>query len=80
MDETKNLINNDFKDVMLNRHSYRKFQAGVTISREEISEMLEETISAPSACNLQSWHFVVCDDAAGKDQQRSGKDQGRRHL
>lgn len=71
MDETKNLVNNDFKDIMLNRHSYRKFQKDVVISREEISEMLEEAISAPSACNLQSWHFVVCDDAKGKEKAHS---------
>ncbi|GEO65061.1 nitroreductase [Companilactobacillus nantensis] len=33
--------------------------------------MLEEAISAPSACNLQSWHFVVCDDAKGKEKAHS---------
>jgi Nitroreductase len=71
MDETKNLVNNDFKDIMLNRHSYRKFQSDVKIPREEISEMLEEAITAPSACNLQSWHFVVCDDAEGKAKAHS---------
>lgn len=71
MDETKNMVNNDFKDIMLNRHSYRKFKTDVKISREEINEMLEETLSAPSACNLQSWHFVVCDDEEGKKKARS---------
>ncbi len=71
MDETKNLVNNDFKDIMFDRHSYRKFQSDVKISREEISEMLEETITAPSACNLQSWHFVVCDDEEGKKKAHS---------
>ena len=71
MDETKNMVNNDFKDIMLNRHSYRKFKTDVKISREEINEMLKETLSAPSACNLQSWHFVVCDDEEGKKKARS---------
>ena len=71
MDETKNLVNNDFKDIMLNRHSYRKFQSDVKIPREEFSEMLEEAITAPSSCNLQSWHFVVCDDAEGKAKAHS---------
>ncbi|GAB5056675.1 nitroreductase family protein [Companilactobacillus alimentarius] len=71
MDETKNLVNNDFKDIMFDRHSYRKFQSDVKIPREEISEMLEETITAPSACNLQSWHFVVCDDEEGKKKAHS---------
>ena len=71
MDATRNLVNNDFKDILLNRHSYRKFKSDVKISREEISEMLEETITSPSACNLQSWHFVVCDDKEGKEKARS---------
>ncbi|WP_157023289.1 nitroreductase family protein [Companilactobacillus ginsenosidimutans] len=71
MDATKNLVNNDFADIMLNRHSYRKFKSDVKISREEISEMLEEATTAPSACNLQSWHFVVCDNAEGKEKAHS---------
>lgn len=71
MDETRNMVNNDFKDIMLNRHSYRNFKKDVKISREELSEMLEEAITAPSACNLQSWHFVVCDDAEGKQKAHS---------
>lgn len=72
MDATKkNLVNNDFSDIMLNRHSYRKFKKDVKISNEEISEMLEEAISAPSACNLQSWHFVVCNTPEAKEKAHS---------
>lgn len=72
MDATKiNLVNNNFSDIMLNRHSYRKFKKDVKISNEEISEMLQEAISAPSACNLQSWHFVVCNTKESKDKAHS---------
>lgn len=71
MDETKKLVNNNFEDVMLNRHSYRTFDKDVKISNEEISEMLKEAISAPSACNLQSWHFVVCNTPEAKAKARS---------
>ena len=71
MDATKNLVNNDFSDIMMNRHSYRKFKTDFKISREEISEMLEEATTAPSACNLQSWHFVVCDNEEGKKKAHS---------
>lgn len=61
MDATqKNIVNNDFTDIMTNRHSYRKFQKDVKITNEEISEMLDEALTAPSACNLQSWHFAIC--------------------
>lgn len=67
----KNLVNNDFSKIMFDRHSYRKFKKDVKISNEEISEMLEEAITAPSACNLQSWHFVVCNTPESKAKARS---------
>jgi len=71
MSTTNNLVNNEYTDVMLNRHSVRKFQKGVQISRDEIMDMLKEATTAPSACNLQSWHFVVCDDEAGLKKAHS---------
>ena len=49
------IINNDFHDVLTGRHSVRRFDPSVKISREEMTEMLKETITAPSACNLQAW-------------------------
>ncbi|WP_125769117.1 nitroreductase family protein [Companilactobacillus furfuricola] len=71
MDATeKKLVNNDFADIMLNRHSYRKFKKDVKISDEEITQMLKESLSAPSACNLQSWHFVVCNTPESKQKAR----------
>ncbi|WP_125604700.1 nitroreductase family protein [Lapidilactobacillus bayanensis] len=62
------LVNNDFADVMLNRHSVRKFDPSVKISRDELQEMIAQATTAPSACNLQSWHFVVIDTPEGKEQ------------
>ncbi|GKS81454.1 NAD(P)H-dependent quinone reductase [Ligilactobacillus pabuli] len=59
-------VNNDFSDVVLNRHSVREFEPNVKISRDELQQMIAETIQAPSACNLQSWHFVVVDTPEGK--------------
>ena len=47
--------NNNFGDVLLNRHSVRHFDKTVKIPREELREMIKETITAPSACNLQAW-------------------------
>jgi len=55
------IINNDFHDVLTGRHSVRRFDPSVKISHEEMTEMLKETITAPSACNLQAWKFVVVD-------------------
>lgn len=59
-------VNNDFHDIMMNRHSVRRFDPAVKIPRSEITAMLKESISAPSACNLQSWKFVVVDTDQGR--------------
>ncbi|MFC6180767.1 nitroreductase family protein [Lactiplantibacillus daowaiensis] len=60
------MVNNDFSDVVFNRHSVRQFDPSVKISRDEIQEMIAEAAKAPSACNLQSWHFVVIDTPEAK--------------
>lgn len=70
MDTTKNdtITNNDFKDVMFNRHSVRQFDPTVKIDREELQAMIKEATTAPSACNLQSWHFTVVDTPDAKER------------
>lgn len=60
------IVNNDFSDVMFNRHSVRQFDPEVKIDRAELQAMIKDATSAPSACNLQSWHFVVIDTPDGK--------------
>lgn len=62
------LVNNDLADVIFNRHSVRSFDPKFKIPREEIQEMLTEAATAPSACNLQSWHFVVIDSPEAKER------------
>lgn len=64
------MVNNDFSDVMLNRHSVRQFDPSVKIERSELKTMIQEAVHAPSACNLQSWHFVVIDTPAAKAKLR----------
>lgn len=64
-------IKNDFADVLLNRHSVRHFDPVIKISRQEMQEMIGEAITAPSACNLQPWRFLVIDTEEGKDKLRS---------
>ncbi|CAM3161207.1 nitroreductase family protein [Lactiplantibacillus plajomi] len=65
---TKKLVNNDFSDIVFNRHSVRKFDPSVKISRDELQTMIAEATTAPSACNLQSWHFVVIDTPEAKEK------------
>ncbi|MBP2057095.1 nitroreductase [Lactobacillus colini] len=62
------IINNDFHDVLTGRHSVRRFDPKVKISRDEMKEMLAETITAPSACNLQAWKFIVVDTQEGRSK------------
>lgn len=60
------IVNNDFHQILTERHSVRRFDPTVKISRAEIKEMLQETITAPSACNLQAWKFIVVDTDEGR--------------
>lgn len=62
------IINNDFHEVVTGRHSVRRFDPSVKISRDEMKEMLAETITAPSACNLQAWKFIVVDTPEGREK------------
>ncbi len=59
--------NNNFEDIVYNRASIRVFDENVKISHEEMLEMINKAVKAPSAVNLQPWRFVVVDTPAGKD-------------
>ena len=67
----RELVNNDLQDVMFNRHSVRQFDKSVKIDNAELQEMVAEATSAPSACNLQSWHFVVVNSETGREKAKS---------
>lgn len=64
----KSLVNNDFADIVFNRHSVRLFDSTVKITRKELQAMIAEATTAPSACNLQSWHFVVVDTPEAREK------------
>lgn len=59
---------NDFNKIVLERRSVKIYDPEVTISREEMSEMLAEASRAPSAINMQPWRFLVIDSAEGKEK------------
>ncbi|MCY8098335.1 nitroreductase family protein [Bacillus atrophaeus] len=46
-------------DVLQQRASVKEYDKNATISKEEMTELLELTTKAPSAWNLQHWHFTV---------------------
>ncbi|MBA2874221.1 nitroreductase family protein [Thermaerobacillus caldiproteolyticus] len=57
----------DFFTVVDERQSIRKYDPTVTISKEELSDIIKTACKAPSAWNLQHWHFVVI---RGKEAQQ----------
>ncbi|WP_243290751.1 nitroreductase family protein [Bacillus sp. FJAT-47783] len=50
----KNLI-----QLMEERTSIRQYDPSVKMTEDEVKELLDITTKAPSAWNLQHWHFVV---------------------
>ena len=62
--------NNDFADIAYNRHSIKEFDDSVKIPQQEMLEIINKTVKAPSSVNLQPWRFVVVESAEGKDLLR----------
>lgn len=62
------IVSNDFSDIVYNRRSIHKFDTSVKIPREEMLEILDKTVTAPSSVNMQPWRFVVVDSEEGKDK------------
>ena len=62
------IVSNDFSDIVYNRRSIRKFDTSVKIPREEMLEILDKTVTAPSSVNMQPWRFVVVDSKEGKEK------------
>lgn len=58
----------DAMQVMLSRHSVRKYERGLVIPEAELKEILEAAASAPSSWNLQHWRFLVIQEQANKDR------------
>lgn len=56
--------------VIKERKSVRIYDPEYKISREEIEEILNEAILAPSSSNLQSWRFLVITDQETKRELR----------
>ncbi len=57
---------NDYKKIISERRSVRVYDPAVKISREEMTEILEEATLAPSSVNLQPWRFLVVESEEAK--------------
>lgn len=61
---------NDFNEIMFGRRSVKVYDETVTIDQEEMLDMLNKAITAPSSVNLQPWYFVIVESAAAKAKLR----------
>ena len=57
----------DMLDLIKKRRSIRKY-TGQAVTDEQIRQLLEAAMAAPSASNIQSWEFVVVRDPDLKRQ------------
>jgi len=57
----------DMLDMIKKRRSIRKY-TGQAVTDEQIRQLLEAAMAAPSASNIQSWEFVVVRDPDLKRQ------------
>jgi len=64
--EIKNVIN-PANTILKERYSIRSYDTSVKIDRQEMSNILQDAITAPSSLNLQPWRFVVIDSKEGKE-------------
>ncbi|MDR0289850.1 MAG: nitroreductase family protein [Treponema sp.] len=46
-------------DVIERRHSIRKFDSSVPVTREQLDQLLKAAMLAPSACNSRPWEFIA---------------------
>lgn len=61
---------NDFNEIMFGRRSVKVYDETVTIDQEEMLDMLNKAITAPSSVNLQPWRFVVVESEVAKAKLR----------
>lgn len=46
-------------EIIKNRHSIRKFQKNKQVSKQQLNQLLEAAMLAPSACNSRPWEFIA---------------------
>lgn len=55
-------------DTMYARTSVRKYDTTYKMSKEELSAILTDAITAPSTSNMQPWRFLVITDEEAKEK------------
>ena len=57
-------------EIIRARRSVRKFKAGAEVTDQQVHDLLEAAMMAPSACNTRPWEFVVVRDRTKLDAIR----------
>ena len=58
----------EFNDLIRKRKSIRKYDLTRPVSDELVTKLLDAARIAPSACNIQPWHFIVVRDNNVKEK------------
>ena len=58
----------EFNDLIRKRKSIRKYDTSKPVSDALVTKLLDAARLAPSACNLQPWHFIVVRDNNVKEK------------
>ena len=45
--------------IIQDRRSIRKYQSGKSVTKEQLKQLLEAAMLAPSACNSRPWEFIA---------------------
>ena len=51
-------VANQANNLFMKRTSIRKYDSSVKISKEELTNILQDAMTAPSSLNLQPWRFL----------------------
>ncbi|BBI31871.1 nitroreductase family protein [Cohnella abietis] len=68
MSATQASQNAVFSSVIRERRSVRAYDPTFKISKEDLTELLEEAVLAPSSSNVQPWRFLVIDSQPLKEK------------
>lgn len=69
----------DFKDLVKNRRSHRRF-TDKEISAEDVQLMMRAALMSPTSKGQRAWQFVVVDDKTDIEKLSDSKDAGAQFL
>ena len=65
----------EYFELIKKRKSIRKYDLSKPVSEELLNKVLDAARIAPSACNIQPWHFIVIRDSKVKEEMKEAYDK-----